>query len=224
MSSFSHIAGLLCATALSTAPASAQAPVDDDIRARDLFDNGTILYEEGRYAAAIAAWESGYALSSRPLFLFNLAGAWERLGSLDEAITYLDQYRALAPASERDTLTRRIGALERRRHEAVVATAPFPTVPVLATSVAAIGLGVSVGYGISAQSARRQADSLCVGGLCSVDAKPFVQRDHRHALVSDIALGVGLAAAAVSVTTVFLPRGSAQVGVSDRGVQLSGRF
>jgi len=67
-----------------TGPAAAQKSADDE-RARELYDNGAILYEEGRYEDAIAAWKAAYDLSPKPLLLFNVANAYERIGGLLDA-------------------------------------------------------------------------------------------------------------------------------------------
>ena len=102
---------------LLPAPAAAQggAPRDaDDERARVLYENGAILYEEGRYEDAIEAWKQAYDLSDRPLFLFNIANALERIGEWGEALSYLNRYRAFAPAEERTVLERRMRNIERR--------------------------------------------------------------------------------------------------------------
>jgi tetratricopeptide (TPR) repeat protein len=87
---------------------------DGDLRAKELYRNGEQLYEEGLYEEAIVAWELAYELSKRPLLLYNMANALERLGSWDEALHRINQYRALAAEDERETLDRRMRAIERR--------------------------------------------------------------------------------------------------------------
>ncbi len=111
--------GLLLVTLSLLAPAVASAQGGaprnaDDERARVLYENGAILYEEGRYEDAIEAWKEAYSLSDRPLFLFNIANALERIGRWDEALVYLNKYRAFAPADERTVLERRMRNIERR--------------------------------------------------------------------------------------------------------------
>ena len=98
------------------APALAQG-TDDDRRARELYDNGAILYEEGRYEDAIEAWLEAYRISERSLLLFNIANAQERVGLWREALETLNRYRAFAPAGERDVLDRRMANIERRVKE-----------------------------------------------------------------------------------------------------------
>jgi len=83
-------------------------------QARALFDQGSLAYEEGRYEEAISAFEQAYGLSARPLLLYNIANAQERLGMLSEALDNLRYYREDAPADEIAVLDRRIRGLEDR--------------------------------------------------------------------------------------------------------------
>ena len=102
-------------------PSFAQSPQPGteaaDARARELFQNGALLYDEGRYEDAIVAWEEAYRLSPRPLLLFNMANAMERLARWEDALAMLNRYRAFAGAEERDTLDRRMRNIERRVEE-----------------------------------------------------------------------------------------------------------
>lgn len=93
-----------------------RSPATDE-RARELYENGAILFEEAQYEAAIRAWEESYRLSGQPLLLYNIASAWERLNHIENTLDYLNQYRAFAPADERERLERRIRALETRLDE-----------------------------------------------------------------------------------------------------------
>ena len=81
----------------------AQSPEDLE-KAKQLYKNGQILFEEDNYTHAIIAWEQGYALSKLPGFLKNIAIAYEKQEKYAEAIDTLNQYRAVAPAAEQDEL------------------------------------------------------------------------------------------------------------------------
>lgn len=106
------VCGLL---ALWGTAAFAQTPAPSaDEQAHVLFLNGQRLYEEGRYEEAIVAFQTAYDLSKRPLMLFNIANAYERLGQLEQAIASLNQYRVFADPSEQDVLLARVQTLERR--------------------------------------------------------------------------------------------------------------
>jgi len=111
------IAGLLASAPLPWARAGAPAaPSPADVkRAEELYDNGRQLYAEGSYRAAAIAFEQAYALSGNLDMLYNAALAYDRADAFDEAISTLDRYRALAPASERAKLDERKRSLEVRR-------------------------------------------------------------------------------------------------------------
>lgn len=121
---------MLFAFLLLTSPAFAQSPgAQADQQARVLYQNGTDLFDEGRYADAIAAWEMAYVLSPRPLLLVNMASAFERLGDNVAALDKLYRYKAFAPPDERSTIERRIRSLEARMDEDRAIEEAQPVVP-----------------------------------------------------------------------------------------------
>ena len=66
-------------------------PTDEELgRAKELFANGSALYEEGDYEHALVAFEAAYELSPAPLLLFNMANTLERMGSLEAALEKLN--------------------------------------------------------------------------------------------------------------------------------------
>lgn len=120
----SSLAWLLCLALASTSlPAAAKpgkkpaggAPASDsDARARELFKQGDRAYAEGRYEEALQKFEEAHRLSGRPLLLFNIGNALERLGRLDEAADKLEQYISYAERAEVDVLAKRVENLRRR--------------------------------------------------------------------------------------------------------------
>ena len=140
----------------------------DDARARLLFDNGHQLYMEGRYEDALAAWTEAYALSQRPLILFNMANAYERNGQLEKAVAVLNRYRAYAQPDEQEVILRRIKNMEQRLHEqpqpieqsrVSTPTAPFPTLEVML-----MGSGAVLVSGVLLVLVRKTRTKLqCVG-------------------------------------------------------------
>ncbi|MBW1876766.1 MAG: tetratricopeptide repeat protein [Deltaproteobacteria bacterium] len=246
---------LLLLALLASGPSLAQEeppPSADDARARELFENGRVLHEEGRYEDAIAAWEEGYRLSKRPLFLFNIGNAHEKLGDLGLAIEYFNRYRAFAPEEERVTLERKIRALEERlgdvQTEPEPEPEPEPVVPeplptpkqprVTPTAIAVYGVGIAglglgTTFGLMALHDGRQAEDHCVstgGGLvCGVEADEWVAKEKRHALLADAGFGIG-AACIIGTTLVVLldDPGPVRVGPlplsEGGGVLLGGSF
>ncbi len=194
-----------------------------DARARELWENGAILYSEGRYEDAILAWDEAYRLSERPLILTNIANAQERLGLWRDALETLNRYRAFAPAQEREALDRRISNLERRlADQGTVTTAPLlesssspgaggkgPSVALFLGGVAGGASGVV--FGMLARSAREEAMGLCVsqgeGLLCPVEASDALMRDTRYSLVADVSAGAGAVLLAAGVVSVVRSRG-----------------
>jgi len=86
-------------------------------RARELYLRGDRLYTEGRYEAAVEAFQESYHLSGRPLLLFNLANAYERLARYEEALAALRDYAPHAPVEEEDQIRARLRSLTRRAEE-----------------------------------------------------------------------------------------------------------
>ena len=186
---------------------------DPDARARELYENGAALYEEGRYDEAIVAWDEAYRLSQRHALLYNIANAQERLGDYEAALDTLAEYRALAPASERDVLDRRLRSIERRMEEAgepvstTTTTVPVDTgpardlelLPIGLIGVGAVALSTGTVFGVRSRAAGDELETVCVNGLCPSEAQDLLQRNARSALIADIAWGVGAAAAAGGV-------------------------
>lgn len=209
---------------------------DPDARARELYENGAMLYEEGRYEEAITAWEEAYRLSERHALLYNIANAQERLGDYQAALDTLAEYRALAPASERDVLDRRLKSIERRMEEAgqtastttTTTTAPATSrdvalAPIALVGAGAVALGTGTVFGVRSRSAGAELETLCVNGVCPSEAAGLIQQNKRSALVADIAWGVGAAAAAGGVV-VWVMDDSVGIQPTPGGVLLGGRF
>lgn len=204
----------LTALLVSVAP-SVRADEASDARARELFDNGALLYEEGRYEDAVAAWQMAYELSPKPLLLFNIANAQERLGRYQEALDSLNRYRAFAPKDERKILDRRITNLEKRVEEQKAwetpaydptsgevpelqtrkkdedATPQLNPAPFLLMGGGAGLLGAGAALWGSSAAAGSEALALCgtssAGTTHCLDAAgPFLEREQQHALAGDV--------------------------------------
>ncbi len=183
------IASLLCSVGvIPPMPLAAQEPAlrafeeeNPDARARELYENGVILYKEGRYEDAIAAWREAWRLSRRPALLYNIANAQERLGQWKEALETLNRYRAFARASEREALDRRIRNLERRLG---------------ASAAGEVTGGAGNPTGVSAAAANEEAPGKEEGGAVasSRDKEPSGARPSKTApwlLVGAGAVGLG---------------------------------
>ncbi len=207
------------------------------VQARSLYEEGRQHYVDGDYAAAIEAWKRSFALSGRTELLFNLSLAHERLGDLEEATTYMERYREVAPPSQRPKVDRQLERLRSRAegHRAPAATGGLLDVaePELEPSrrrkgrrtagvaLTAAGLGVLAAgatfTGIGAQ-ARGDLDLLCVaspeGSLCPTDAAGPLDRLAWSRPAALVSLIVGGAILGSGVSLVVAPGSPTQLGVS----------
>lgn len=86
----------------------------DDARARALYKQSKSAYDEGRFQDAAALLEEAYALEPVPVFLFNLARAYEGVGAFEKAIDAYERYLAGEPgASDRKSVEARVVALKK---------------------------------------------------------------------------------------------------------------
>jgi len=232
--------GLTLVAVLSTivmtvaVPGSAWAD-EEDVRARELYRNGEQLYEEGLYEDAIVAWERAYELSGRPLLLYNIANALERIGKWEEALRRINQYRAFATEAERETLDRRMRAIERRIDEKKSqvepdektadpdpnpssslilkpqqkAYSPSPG-PVALSITGGIGLAIGGVLTVMTQQARSEASALCrqTGeiSLCPDTASDALNRDAQFSLGADLSMSLGAAALGTGIILGVLDR------------------
>lgn len=191
--------------------AAAQEDPSED-RARRLYEQGTLRYEQGAYEEALVAFELAYRESERPLLLYNMASTLERLGRWQEALDALREYRTSALPEELATLDSRIANLEERI--GAVEPEPEPVQPVESEAVVerrgpsagavallatgAVGVGLGTAFTVRALSARSDWRAQCVDGvggdLCPADVDPLVRRDRSSSVVADVSWVVGVGA------------------------------
>lgn len=209
------IAALLLLAAL--VPSSvARAQSSEDERARMLYVEGDRHYNEGRYELAVQAFQQSYNLSGRPLLLFNLANAYERLGRYADALQSLRGYQPHAPPNEQAQIGARIASLEQRANELGQVPGGGSTVddalliPGIILTGAGVVLGVSgIAFGVLALDAHAEAQALCTvtadgATLCEDTARDAIDRETLFALLADIGIGVGAAAVAAGIVLVIL--------------------
>ncbi len=116
------------ALAMAPAPATAQ-PKDKNAEAsgRAHFQRGQKLSADGDYVAAYREFAAGYAMTERPLFLFNMGEAARASGDIEKA---RESYRAFLKADPNNALAvtaqQRLDDLERASP-----TPPPPVVPIV---------------------------------------------------------------------------------------------
>lgn len=196
--------------------AHAQAPPDDE--ARRLYVEGEAHYAAGRYRDAAASFERAYELSRRPALLFNLGNAYERLGDLKRAADYLRDYLNSPGARGTELVRQRIVRLEathaaqereRAERQAQRATAqpqpqaepankPSALPGYILLGIGAASLATAITLGVLSGRAGSDAEASCTSdGFCLRGAQTDLDREKGLGIGSDVALGVGLAAAGV---------------------------
>lgn len=92
---------VLVGLALPLAPASVgrAQPTSEggDVEARALFDAGEVAFREGRFDDALADFQAAYDRSPRPLLLFNIGTAADRLRRDAVALDAFERYLAALP-------------------------------------------------------------------------------------------------------------------------------
>lgn len=176
---------------------------------------GLERYERGNLVGAIDAFEQGHSREPRPIFLFAMAQAHRKRGDCDRARALYDAFLATAPPEAQADAAR-----DQRERCEPLAPAPAVIVPPPAATPTAAGapaprrrgwwtdpiavgaggvgvgaLGASVGLWLAAG---RAADGATAATTYARHAQLRERADARQ-LQAGIALGVGVAAGAVTI-------------------------
>jgi tetratricopeptide (TPR) repeat protein len=93
-------------------------PDPHDAEARDLFEDGVRMYEQGDYNGALLKFRAAYELSPRGALLYNIARCQEQLGDLQGALRsfqhYLHASEGQLPENDRRMVLEKIRQLERQ--------------------------------------------------------------------------------------------------------------
>ena len=76
---------------------AAPARADDTQRAKELFQQGTTLFNLGEFDKAIDAWQQGYKEKPDPGFLYNIGQAYRLKGDAPKAIFFYRGYLRNSP-------------------------------------------------------------------------------------------------------------------------------
>jgi hypothetical protein len=239
--------GALCALVIAAATARAQPAGTPDHagEARELYETGARLYDQGDYAQAVEAFHRAYALSGAKNLLFNIAQAYRLLGPehCEQARTYYVAYLREDPtATNRDEIEEYISRMgECMAHAAppepqppAPAPAPAPAAPVPAVTAPAssevtpagrrwlpIALGITgVGLGATGvvlyESAGSNYDRL--SSTCGHSCAPSSWQTYetRERVGIGLAAGGGVALAAAAVWWIMGAHNDHHVWVSPR--------
>jgi tetratricopeptide (TPR) repeat protein len=229
-----------------TAEAQAAEPNQKEL-ARQLYEEGSRLYDAADYAGAIVAFEKAYAAYPAAALLFNLAQAHRLLGPehCEQALDYYERYRQ-APESASDANEVQVhiaemrgcvraaqASAQQRPVEPAKAVAPAPApppaeparerpIPTAAYVLGGIGVAGLAAFGTLAILGRNQQNEL--ERTCSPQCNPDrVQSMKTKFLLAD----VGLAVFAVSLGGAgYMVLSRPSVSPSAQGAQLDfvGRF
>ncbi len=195
------------------------------------------LYKEGQFVEAAATLTQAWELERVPLYLYNIARAWERADRSSNAVLRYEQYIAL-PAAETDAalVQKAKQALARlqvkpsflTRTVTLIKTEPHARSAAIAAGVSLIACGGSIGFALAASQARYD-----FAHAATLAEKRRLERDTRtFALVADLALVAGVGGAVTSaVLAAFVPQATGAaltLGVTAQtsgvGLNAAGRF
>jgi hypothetical protein len=119
--------GLLLAACVAFTTLTARA--DDTARAKELFQQGTTLFNLGEFDKAIEAWQEGYKAKPDPGFLYNIGQAYRLKGDPQKAIFFYRGYLRNSPkAPNRAEIEAKIATLQKEVGEPKPGTPVAPTV------------------------------------------------------------------------------------------------
>lgn len=103
---------------ISTLLFASHAASADPSTAKAHFEEGARAYQEARYKDAISAFSKAYTEDPKPILLYNMAQAYERLADIPNALrAYRDFLREGASDEDREIVETRIRNLEKRLEE-----------------------------------------------------------------------------------------------------------
>lgn len=119
--------GLALAPRAARAQDAAHAKDDTTRHAKELFEQGTTLFNLGQFDKAIEAWQEGYKAKPDPGFLYNIGQAYRLKGDPAKAIFFYRGYLRTSPkAPNRADVETKIAALQK---EVQSETKPVGTPP-----------------------------------------------------------------------------------------------
>lgn len=207
-----RILPLLFLIAVAT-PALAEPSASDWLRV------GLERYERGNLIGAVEAFERGYAMEPRPMFLFALGQAHRKRGDCERARASFDAFLATSPpAAQADAARDQRERCEPPAPATVAEPAPAPAPPTAAPpppppaaprpppwwsdrlavgagGAAVVFLGAGAGLWLSSRSA---AGDAAVAETYD-QHRALRERAESRQLAAGVALGVGVAATAVTV-------------------------
>jgi hypothetical protein len=207
---------LLVMTALLTSSAS----FGKASRAAALAQEADQHYRDGQFRQAALKLNGAWEIDPTPLYLYNIARAWEQSAEFKLAVDSYRRYLAEPPAKTQEDLRQKaelaIDRLQKRMNRSngqSIFAGPLGTGVVIAGGVTIATVGTSIGMAVAASGARSaftRAETLSDKQRLERDTKTF-------AAVADVTLGLAVAAA---VTTGILFYVASTSPVSDDRISI----
>src|SRR5262245_9507675 len=90
---------VLAVVMLLAIPARAESPAEQEARLH--YTAGQKLFDQARYAEALAEFEQSYALSKYPALIYKIALCQDQLGRSGDALASYESYLKADPQSQR---------------------------------------------------------------------------------------------------------------------------
>ncbi len=90
----------MLAAAQGTVRTAPKVEPKSEANAEELYRRGVAQYKAEQYADAVVSFEAAYRISQAPRLLYNLGTAHRKLGHLQDAIDFFDEYLKREPAIE----------------------------------------------------------------------------------------------------------------------------
>jgi tetratricopeptide (TPR) repeat protein len=128
------VVGVVAMVAAPSARAATAGTLDasdaDLARAKQLHKEAARHFDLGEFQPAMDDFRESYRLTGDPVFLFNIAQCYRKLGNAQDALTFYQTYLRREPnAANRDEVERRIKELG-KQEPAAAKLIPSPTPPV----------------------------------------------------------------------------------------------
>lgn len=210
------------ALCLSGTRALAQPSTDTDERARIHFEAGNSYYERGSYEDAVREFRLSHSLSERPELLFNIYSAYERLGQLEEAESFLARYAASDISEEqRRNADARLETLRERMSPGTAEDEEQGLGGTRKAAIAlwAIGAAGLIDFAVFGVLSSSEANELSACSPICNDEQVSTLRTYN--ILADVGLAVGVASVLTGTILWIVGKASpVQVGADDTGARV----
>src|SRR5450432_160885 len=125
------VSGVVAPAWAAATPATVGSSIDDEKQARSLYERAEKSFDLGRFAEALADYQSAYEAKPLPGFLFNIAQCYRNMSNFERARFFFRRYLTLDPrAPNRRRVEELIAEMSKQLDaHAAEAAAPPPSSP-----------------------------------------------------------------------------------------------